>query len=473
MSEATIHPLRLLRTRLNLTQKRLAEATGVGSQTILRAEHNKPINAESRRLLCNYFAMTSEELGLVSDINEVNEEEQAMLKKDEETKATPSHVSPSHPSHGSPSPILSQAIAQGIVLATRELESFDMDRSRRNFLQILGITSSALVTSASDYYQQPLWEHLLRALERPSGIDETTLLHLEAVVRDCWRVLTTMLGAFSHVLLRYVLERLVVVTDLLERTTQQSSRIRLAMIVSELAQVAGEILFDLKENEKAEHYYNVAMAAARVAQDDAMQAVILGRKSFIPIYEHEAVQAVPLLQHAHTLTKQHAPDVTRAWLSAIEAEAQANAQNEAGCLQALAKSEFFLERKQLADKAHPRFTHTILQGYRGICYIKLRQPLAAQRVLYSALAGSDPQRIRHRSILLIDLATTYIHCNEIEEACKYASQALVLLSQSKSTRVHQRIVDLRRLLEPWKTTVAVQQLDEQMAALQPLMVHSN
>jgi transcriptional regulator with XRE-family HTH domain len=460
MSETTIHPLRMLRTRLNLTQKRLAEETGVGAQTILRAEHNKPINAESRRLLCNYFAMTSEELGLVSDINEAGEEEQAVLTEEEVT-----------PTNAPTSPVLSQAMAQGIVLATRELESFDMDRSRRNFLQILGITSSALVTSASDYYQQPLWEHLLRALERPSGIDETTLLHLEAVVRDCWRVLTTMLGAFSHVLLRYVLERLVVVTDLLERTTQQSSRIRLAIVASELAQVAGEILFDLKENEQAEHYYSVAMTAARVAQNDAIQAVILGRKSFIPIYERDARRAVPLLQHAHALTKQRAPDVTRAWLSAVEAEALANSQDEFGCLQALAKSEFFLERGQFAEQSHPRFTSSILQGYKGICYIKLRQPLAAQRVLNSALAETDPQRIRHRSIMLIDLATTYIQCNEIEEACKYALQALVLLSQARSTRVLQRIADLRRLLEPWKTTRAVQRLDEQLAALQQLMVH--
>jgi transcriptional regulator with XRE-family HTH domain len=465
MSETTIHPLRMLRTRLNLTQKRLAEETGVGAQTILRAEHNKPINAESRRLLCKYFAMTSEELGLVSDINDTGEEEQAMHTEEEGGRATTPQRATAAP------PVLSQAIAQGIVLATRELESFDMDRSRRNFLQILGITSSALVTSASDYYQQPLWEHLLRALERPSGIDETTLLHLEAVVRDCWRVLTTMLGAFSHVLLRYVLERLIVVGDLLERTTHQSSRIRLAIVASELAQVAGEILFDLKENEQAEHYYNVAMGAARVAQNDAMQAVILGRKSFIPIYEREATRAVPLLEHAHVLTKQHAPDITRAWLSAIEAEAMANAQNEFGCLQALAKSEFFLERGQLAEQPHPRFTSTILQGYRGICYIKLRQPLAAQKVLNRALAESDPQRIRHRSILLTDLATTYIHCEEIEEACKYASQALTLLSQSRSTRVLERIAELRRLLEPWKTTAAVQHLDEQMAELQPLVVH--
>src|SRR5690348_14651255 len=67
MSGKPIHPLRAMRDRFNLTQKRLAEETGVAAQTILRAEHNKPINAESRRLLCEYFGMSSDELGLVAD----------------------------------------------------------------------------------------------------------------------------------------------------------------------------------------------------------------------------------------------------------------------------------------------------------------------------------------------------------------------------------------------------------------------
>src|SRR5689334_3180723 len=119
MSGKPVHPLRALRDRFNLTQKRLAEEIGVGAQTILRAEHNKPINAESRRLLCEYFGMRSEELGLVVD------------------EKTPEKKPLSRGNHVSfeQMPGLSEAIAQGIVLAVQELEGQHMDKSRRNFLQ--------------------------------------------------------------------------------------------------------------------------------------------------------------------------------------------------------------------------------------------------------------------------------------------------------------------------------------------------
>lgn len=65
----SVHPLRTARCLRNLTIKQLADAARVGTSTVWRAEHNYPINAESRRRLCMYFTMTSQELGLVSTEN--------------------------------------------------------------------------------------------------------------------------------------------------------------------------------------------------------------------------------------------------------------------------------------------------------------------------------------------------------------------------------------------------------------------
>src|SRR5690348_8994766 len=64
------HPLRLARCRHNLTINQLAEEARVGASTIWRAEHAYPISAESRRRLCAFFGLTSQELGLVSDRRE-------------------------------------------------------------------------------------------------------------------------------------------------------------------------------------------------------------------------------------------------------------------------------------------------------------------------------------------------------------------------------------------------------------------
>jgi len=302
-------------------------------------------------------------------------------------------------------------------------------------------------------------------LEQPSSIDENTLLQLEATLRDCWNVLPKVLGVFSHGLLTYVLGQLEVVTALLERAPSTSTRQRLALIAGELAQVSGEIFFDLKENEKAERYYDIAITASRVAQNDIMQAISLGRKSFIPIYEHEAQRALPLLHHANTLLAQNSPYTTRAWLSAVEAEALANLHQEAPCRKALELSETLLEQVQPGETSYIRFSRTALLGYKGICAIRLEEPDAAQDVLMDALTSMEPHRIRHKSIVLIDLATTYIQQGEIEEACRYASQALILITHTQSTRVFQRILTFRRQLEPWKMVIAVKHLDEQIATV--------
>ncbi|GCE21727.1 helix-turn-helix domain-containing protein [Dictyobacter kobayashii] len=61
------HLLRTARCLRNLTIKQLADEARIGSSTVWRAEHSYPINAESRRRLCQYFGMTARELGLVEE----------------------------------------------------------------------------------------------------------------------------------------------------------------------------------------------------------------------------------------------------------------------------------------------------------------------------------------------------------------------------------------------------------------------
>jgi len=67
MSRKHIHPLRNARNGRDLTIEQLAEEVKLGAKTIWSAEHYRPISAESRHRLCEYFGMTSLELGLVVD----------------------------------------------------------------------------------------------------------------------------------------------------------------------------------------------------------------------------------------------------------------------------------------------------------------------------------------------------------------------------------------------------------------------
>ncbi len=65
------HPLRVLRTQLDLSQKDLAARVGVSEATIIRAENGHRISPKVRHLLCDYLGRTSEELGLMGRKREV------------------------------------------------------------------------------------------------------------------------------------------------------------------------------------------------------------------------------------------------------------------------------------------------------------------------------------------------------------------------------------------------------------------
>lgn len=458
MSEIYVHPLRAMRQRLNLTQKRLASETGVATQTIMRAEQNKPINAESRRLLCLYFGVSSEILGLATDAREQRKGNH--LKCDPEAQAART---------------LSQTLIQGQALAAQELESSDMEHSRRNFLQALGITGTSLAAAPSNFLYPPLWERLSRALTQPSSVDEDTILHLEAITRDSWRVLQTMTGTFSQSLLQYILQRLEAVTQLLTAPLPGEKRARLATVAADFTQIVGELLFDMKENELADHYYSVGLEAARFAENYVMQAAILGRRSFIPIYEKHPERAITWLQQAQSISKHSIPPITQAWLSAIEAEAYANLHQTQGSLQALNMAEYYLEHSETtynSENAHTRFSYAILLGYQGVCNLKLQRSKIALDILQHAIKQMDGSRTRHCTIILTDIATAYLQMGEIEATLNHIERAIDMLKQVKSVRVLQRILELNKRLEPWRSMPMVKQLDEQIVTLRPLLTHA-
>jgi len=65
------HPLRVLRTQLDLSQKDFAATVGVSEATISRAENGHRLSPKVRRQLCDRLGMTSEVLGLLGKKQEV------------------------------------------------------------------------------------------------------------------------------------------------------------------------------------------------------------------------------------------------------------------------------------------------------------------------------------------------------------------------------------------------------------------
>ena len=93
--------------------------------------------------------------------------------------------------------------------------------------------------------------------------------------------------------------------------------------------------------------------------------------------------------------------------------------------------------------------------------------------IHNALELLDPTLMRRQPTYLADLASVDIRQGEIEEACERANQAVAIAVQIKSQMVTERLLTLRRELEPWKNMQHVKNLDEHLAPLLPTLHRGN
>jgi transcriptional regulator with XRE-family HTH domain len=410
--------LRTERLRQGWSQRQLADFAEVSLSTVERAERGEQIRVDCIQRLCVCLEKTPEQLSL-----------------------------------------LNMEFAEKI--------------ERRDFVHgALSLTGAALI-APDELLNSNTVERLLKALQKPTNIDEMTLTCLSGITKYYWQLFAGTTGVTRYHLLGGLSGHLQTITGLLEYPLPTDIQNRLCILASETTQTIGEIMFDMNDSSTAEIYYNTAIEAAKNAQNTTLQAVALGRKSFIPVYGENPRSAILLLQQAQCLASQSTPDITRAWLSALEAEAYANNQDVLSCSKALDKAEYFLERvkpgetgyEHLGESEYARFSTTVLLGYKGVCNVRLRQPEAARKVLLESIALMGETRLRHKSITFVDLAMTYVQQEEIGEAYRYAEQALAIIAQTRSPRTFERVLDLRRELEQWKAEQCVKNLDEQIAVL--------
>jgi hypothetical protein len=68
-------------------------------------------------------------------------------------------------------------------------------------------------------------------------------------------------------------------------------------------------------------------------------------------------------------------------------------------------------------------------------------------------------------VFLTDLATVELHDGNLDHACTIASNAANQLHQAGYATAAGRLHEFRAALDPWKTTIPVRALDEQLATL--------
>ncbi len=415
-----MHPLRETRLSLPrpLTQKQLADFAGVSASTIERAERGEPIRVDCIQRICEALDKKPKELGLLSTESE---------EKQNSTEASQDRVN------------------------TQKV-------SRREAMKIGAVVGTTLLTTPQELLNPEPWERFARALKKPRSIDQATLEHLEILAKDSWQLIPDVTGIISRDLLKDVIERFQYVTELLEGSLPTPIHRQLCSIGGELALVAGKMFSAMQDYESAQAYYQVAIDAAQEANNHALRAVGLGRFSFIPTYNGEVQHALPFVLEARHLAAHNATPTTRAWLAAVEAEIRANKGEQDACFKALELAELVTSSTQPEDDPYmTTFTPSLLAGYKGVCYLRLHQPQAAQAALQEALLHANTSS---RCYVLTDLAAAFAEQKEIEEACKRAGQALAITTSATPMDVLQRIGSFRGQLEPWQDVQAVKDLDK-------------
>lgn len=444
------------------SQKKVADQIDVGKEMISRWECGERFPSKYyQEKLCQLYNKSTSELGFMSQSN-------AVASTPSKSSDPALLLSLAQQDIQSIPPIFSQAISQGIMGTVHELEGADVDTLRRKLLeQAFGTVATFYALPNPD----PL-ERLVRAIKKSASIDDTLLAHLEMITRNNLQLFIR--SQKSVLMLPSILRHLETITQLLEHSFPEHVHNLLCTFAGETTQLIGDILFNAGDNSNAEKYYKASLEASKEAANEVLYAVTLGRKSFIPIYSGDPQIALPLLRKAHEIVRSTSSDVIDAWLWAIEAEVHANIGDANACSKALEQSELFIERDRsgevsylFADTSYPPFTSSHLLGYKGACSLKLHMTSKAQEFLEARLASIEEGRSHKKSIVLVDLATVYAQRGEIEEACKYTRQALDIITQTKSARVFQRVLNHRVQLDPWRKIPDVKNLDASIENVLP------
>jgi DNA-binding SARP family transcriptional activator len=331
-----------------------------------------------------------------------------------------------------------------------------------------------LFTGTMDVEQANTLRRFAQVLMKPPQLEETLFQYLEVCTEQLWRNRQSAVLS-SQALYAPVNAHLQKITTLLEKPLLPTERTRLCSLLSQTAQLLGELSLDMSLYAQGKAFHQAALVAAQEAENHFLAGVSWGRISLASIYSKEIPDAFIAVQQAQGLAKKHATPMIQGWLAAIEAEIQANLAYPDRCLEALDAAERFDGRlsSPLEDYL-VRFDRSLLGGYQGVSYRLLSQPGQPQSSFFlqkahdslkEAVVSLHPLFLQRKPTLLADLALVAIQRQDIEEACELISQAIALATQMQLQKVIKRLIYMQEILAPWKDTSSVKALSPHLAFL--------
>jgi hypothetical protein len=332
-----------------------------------------------------------------------------------------------------------------------------MGVDRRIFLEhmsALGVTGVA---------GQDFLERIAAAVDKPAVLDPQLLDNLGQLTA-IYRSLDRKIG--SPNVLGDVVFHLARLNRLTQRPQPSDMQARLVGIISDTAQFMGWIMIDLRDFATSKALSRYAARAAHEANDAGLLAYAIGSTSYADIYDGKGDKAISVLTGFQGQLDDRLTPAVRAWLAAATAEAHALLGNVEGFQRAIDEAETLLASAGHAEEPAwiSFFDPLYLTRLKGRCLVELALPQPAQDTLGSVLTilGEDTSFVRTRGSTLADLAVTYIHQKEPEEAARHGEQALKIAQQLGSTRNLTRIQHIGHQLQPWATNPTVRHFREQL-----------
>jgi tetratricopeptide (TPR) repeat protein len=331
---------------------------------------------------------------------------------------------------------------------------------RRSFLAslaLLGVDLTALAPTSSAQAGS--------GGERALTVDGALLRDLDLTTATYERMRHRVPG--RH-LMRQVVGHIELTEDVLRGSLWPVQKQRLLANLSQTTSLLSWLqFFDQGDRAAARAWLMRSTRAAQESGDPELMVLSMIRGAEQRTYSGQARQSMQLLDAAERLAAGGSSPKALSWILAANAEAHATLGELEPSLALLDRSLDALGPGRTGDDPSwaDYWNRSKVLGYMGACHIRMRRPEAARAALDDALHLGEELTVKHQSIYLVDLATTYTQEREPEEACRLAGKALDIAGPMHYSTTMERMTALRRDLDAWNSEACVQQLDERLQAL--------
>jgi transcriptional regulator with XRE-family HTH domain len=410
------HPLRIVRQKRNLSLQEVADATTLGWKTIWRAERGYELRPESRRLLCEFFEMSAEELGL--------------LRLSESQDENPSIEETEHQDVGSQE-------EETAKLGDHIMANLD----RRTFLGAALAGGSLLLPKG-----------ILHTLAEIDGLGsgEHTLQQFESLNNVCWGLSNSNQLDLVEQLLHAYLPR---VTAIAHQSEQH--RTHAASLVSRGYILAAEV--DKQNVAAMQSYAQQATFYSQFSNDHNVQCDALRQEATIALVAKQPFKALLAYQKALMLVDRVTPLLrSRIYLGLASALARCNPvlyKQEALKYLGMAcehfpaepeKDPWYLYMYASGNKA-------VLHLYEALTYNDLNQPHEAWNALmevdglHPKLPVTESARIEFINLqakTAADLGNMHESCSYIETSVQAADASGYTVWREEAADIHQELLKL-------------------------------